>query len=125
MIRLLFISILVITAFPACNNEQGKKLSNEKMQALMWDVLVADAYAEQFIKKDSSKNLTVENEKLYRQIFDIHKIRKEDFEITYSYYKNHPGEMKTLMDSVTAFAERNRREMMMKKYAKPVLEIKK
>lgn len=125
MMRLLFILVLTTAGFSGCKSREGKILPLQKMQAVMWDVLMADAFTENFIKKDSLKNAVAENEKLYRQVFAIHKISKQDFETTYDYYRQRPGEMRVLMDSISALAERNRRDMMTKRYSKPPMKEKK
>ena len=125
MIRLFFISTLIAACFSSCKSKEGKILPPEKMKVVLWDIFMADAFTDQFVKKDSSKNEVAENEKMYRQIFSIHKISKADFETTYNYYKQRPPEMRTLMDSITALAERSRRDLMMKKYSKPPLKEKK
>jgi len=87
-------------------------LDKEKMQAVMWDVIGADVFTEQFIKKDSSKNAAVENMQLQNKIFTIHNVSREEFYKSYDYYVEHTNLMKTMLDSMTTRAERNRSEMM-------------
>jgi hypothetical protein len=89
------------------------------MKAVMWDIFQAQAFTENFIKNDSSKNVLAESAKLQQQVFALHKITKQDYDRTYSYYKVHPDEMKVLLDSISAFAENQRMDMMMNRYNKP------
>lgn len=87
-------------------------LKPDKMQAVLWDVMKADAFTNDYIKKDSSKNAGAENLKLQQQIFAIHKISKEDFYKSYDYYKTNTVVFKKIVDSIIAQAER-------KKYTTP------
>lgn len=96
--------------------ERGKILSAEKMQIVLWDVLQADAFTQNFVKKDSSKRDTIENAALQRKIFELHKITKEDFYSSYNFYAAQPDVMKKMLDSIAAKAERNRGKLMMDRY---------
>ena len=119
--KALVITILIITTVGCSNNNEGKfseLLSKEKMQAVLWDVIGADVFTEQFIKKDSSKSASTENMKLQNKIFAIHKVSKEIFYKSYDYYMLHPEDMKIILDSMTASAERDRSKMLQNQYSK-------
>jgi len=106
-----------------CSNIKSKSsgiLPKEKMQAVMWDIIGADVFTEQFIKKDSLKNLPIENMQLQNKIFAIHKITKVEFYMSYQYYLAHADQMKIILDSITAKAERERTKMLDKHYNKKV-----
>jgi len=95
----------------ACKNKDTIPegiLKPEKMQVVLWDVIKADAFTADFIKKDSAKNAAVENLKLQQQIFAIHKITKADFYNSYDYYKSNTPLFKKILDSVVANAERSK-----------------
>ncbi len=83
-------------------------LEPAKMQKVFWDVLRADAFAYNFVTKDSSKNAEAENIKLQQQIFAVHKISKTDFYKSYDYYLNNAILLQPLLDSMIAKAERNK-----------------
>ena len=70
------------------------------MQNVLWDVLRADAFTYDFVKKDSTKKPEQELAKLQQQIFAIHKISKEEFYKSYEYYKIHPELMQPILDSM-------------------------
>ena len=70
------------------------------MQTVLWDVLRADAFAFDFIKKDSTKIPEQELVKLQQQIFAVHKVSKEQFYKSYEYYKVHPEIMLPMLDSI-------------------------
>ena len=106
----------------SCGDKQvpeGKILSSDKMQSVMWDILQAEAYTDLYLKKDSSKNIYLQNAGLQKKIFLLHKISKEDFYKSYDYYSNHSTDMRILLDSISVKAERNRSKMMEQKYAHP------
>jgi hypothetical protein len=87
-------------------------LSKEKMQAVMWDIIGADVFTEQYVKKESLKNASVENMRLQNKIFALHNVSRVDFYKSYDYYVEHTNLMKVMLDSMTAQAERNRSKMM-------------
>jgi len=57
---------------------------------------------------DSIIDSTQKNLALYNKIFQLHNISKDEYYTSYDYYKNHPNEMKILLDSVAAFGTRRR-----------------
>ncbi|MEN9569549.1 MAG: hypothetical protein RL172_780 [Bacteroidota bacterium] len=103
----------------SCSSDKGKVLSPQKMEVVMWDFLQADTYTEFYLKKDSSINATLKNAALQQKVFELHKISKEDFYKSYQYYNNKPEEMRMILDSVSAKAERKRSMMMERKYSNP------
>lgn len=83
-------------------------LKPAKMQAVLWDVIKADVFTAEFVKKDSAKNAVSENLKLQQQIFAIHKISKADFYNSYDYYKSKTVVFKKIVDSMISQAERKK-----------------
>ena len=95
----------------SCSNKEKIPdgiLKPEKMNAVLWDVIKADVFTAEFIKKDSTKNAAAENLKLQQQIFAIHKISKADFYNSYDYYKSNTVVFKKIVDSMIAQAERKK-----------------
>lgn len=78
------------------------------MQTVLWDIIKADAFTAEIIMKNPAKNGTAENLKLQQEIFTIHKITKDNFYKSYEYYKENPGKLKVIMDSMIIQAERNK-----------------
>jgi hypothetical protein len=78
------------------------------MQAVLWDVIKADAFTAEIIRKDSAKKTADVNLKLQEEVFTIHKITRESFYKSYDYYKENPGKLKVIMDSMIVQAERNK-----------------
>ena len=110
MIRKYMVFFCLITLI-SCGNKNKIPpgiLKPDKMQAVLWDVIKADAFTAEIIKKDSAKNGTEENLKLQQEIFTIHQTTKDIFYKSYDYYKANPGQLKVMMDSIIIQAERNK-----------------
>jgi len=104
-----------ITLFGCKNKNSGPAngiLNRQQMQAVLWDVMQADVFANRFIKKDSSKNPVLEDAKLQQQIFDLHHVTKDEFYNSYAYYKEHSSLMEEMLDSLIATKERERRNQL-------------
>lgn len=111
---------LCLTAFiVSCSGNEGKGtlLSTAKMQDVMWDMLLADAFTEKYLKTDSSKKELKQNAALQQKIFELHKISREDFYKSYRYYNNHPDIMRIILDSINIKAEQERSGLMMERYS--------
>jgi Domain of unknown function (DUF4296) len=110
MIRIcIFLCGLIL--FISCKNNDKippAVLKPEKMQAVLWDVIKADAFTTEFIKKDTAKNAALENLKLQQKIFAIHKITKVEFYNSYDYYKTNTAVFKIMLDSMIIEAGRNK-----------------
>jgi hypothetical protein len=103
--RIVLILICFAIGLEACHDKNSVPrgiLKKDQMQDVLWDIMQADAFTNAFIKKDPSKNAVSENIKLQKQIFLIHGISREDFYTSYNYYKEHPGLMLAVLDSITA-----------------------
>ncbi len=114
--------IAAFIIFPAlllsCGNKnRGKVLGTEKMQQVMWDVLLADAYTQRELKKDSSKKELVQNASLQEKIFELNKVSREDFYTSYAYYNDHPDLMRTILDSIGVKADRDRNALLTERYS--------
>jgi len=97
-----------------CNDKTGTPsgvLGKEKMQSVMWDIIRAEVFTEQFMKKDSSKNIAMENLKLQNAIFSVHKVTRSQYFRSYDYYISHTDLIRLVLDSMSAKAERDRFEL--------------
>jgi Domain of unknown function (DUF4296) len=107
------ISILLVglSLLSSCGNKDKLPegvLKPEKMQAVLWDVIKADVFTTEFIKRDTSKNAPAEHLKLQQQIFAIHKVTRADFYSSYDYYKANTVEFKKIVDSLVVQTERKK-----------------
>lgn len=99
--RLLIVTIL----FAACSkNEKIPKdiLQPEKMQAVYWDYLRADAFANEFVRRDTTKKMEVESARLQQQVFSLHKISKEEFYKSFDFYLQHKAIFRDMLDTMLA-----------------------
>ena len=104
-----FVFFLILPFFlMACS--EGKVpagvIPPSKMENVLWDVLLADQTAGYYTQKDSSLNALQEHAGLYQQLFQIHKITKEDFKKSLQYYETHPPLLKPILDSLQKRSER-------------------
>ena len=116
MIRTCIVLLCSVTLF-SCGNKNKIPpgiLKPDKMQAVLWDIIKADAFTVEIIKKDSTKNTVQENLKLQQKIFAIHHIAKQDFYKSYDYYKLNLGQLKIIMDSMIVQAERKKNNLKAK-----------
>jgi hypothetical protein len=105
------VALICLISFISCGKKDKMPediLKPDKMQAVLWDVLKADALVSHIVIKDSAKDATTENLRLQQEIFSIHKVSREAFEKSYSYYKENPGKLKAIMDSMVIQADKNR-----------------
>ncbi len=105
-----YLIILIILAFIACTDKTSIPsgiLEKEKMEVVLWDMIIADRFASQFILKDSAKkNVSDETFRLYSQVFAIHKVSREDFVKSYKFYLSRPDLSQVLFDSISVRANR-------------------
>lgn len=104
MKNLIILFILLATViFTSCSKSKVPKgiLEPEKMQAVYWDYLRADVYANELVRNDTNRNATKENMRLQKEIFSVHEITKEAFYKSYDFYLKHPALMKDMLDTMT------------------------
>ena len=109
MRKIVIILLLVGFCFASCKNKNALPagiLDHGKMQAVLWDVFRAESFTTYFVKKDSTKDLVLEDAKLQHQIFAIHHTTKDAFYTSYDYYRMHPELMSAILDSIDAVNNR-------------------
>lgn len=117
VIFFLFLFILLIS----CNRN---KLPNgilpfDKMEKILWEQTKADVFTQEFISKDTSKDLTIENFKLQKKIFSKYKVDSKIFYNSYYYYLKHEDLMKQLLDTIVVRNGRARDNERIKNILKP------
>ncbi len=107
-------SFLVLFCF-ACsgkNNLPSGVLERERMEKVMWDMIQADQYYREYILKDSSsRDVSQDRYQLYEKVLKLHKISKNTFDKSYSYYSSHPNLMKDVFDSLSAKGNRKLQDL--------------
>ena len=89
--------------FSSCSEKEKKPsgiLPVDKMREVMWDMVRADEYVTDFLKKDSGFNKKDESTRLYEQVFRLHKITREQFKKSLDYYGSAPDLFQPIIDSV-------------------------
>ena len=117
--------VLVAVIFSCQSSVPKDVLPPKKMQAVLWDVMQADEMAEYYSVKDSSFRRLDKHADYYQQIFSLHKITKEDFTKSLSYYENHPAALKSILDSLQSIGERLQRADSAKHPNHPVDTVRK
>ncbi len=103
---------LFLLLLTGCTNTQrvpSDIYPKEKMEAILWDMLLADRYSAQYLLKDSARiNVRDTTFKLYDQVFQVHHTTKEEFLKSYKFYLSRPDITKVMLDSLAARSNRSR-----------------
>ena len=114
----LFTVCLIFTSCLGKNDVPAKIIQQKEMQNILWDILRAQALAEEIAHKDSSVNEVAETKVLNEKIFKIHNIAENDFNESYAWYTNHPDVLKIIFDSLSSQNQREN-DLKIKEKHKP------
>ena len=94
--------LISIISFLSCSEKEQKKdiLPEKEMREVMWDMMRADQYVAAFLSKDSAHSKKDESIRLYDEIFQIHKITREQFKTSFNYYSSQPDLFRPIIDSL-------------------------
>jgi hypothetical protein len=95
-------------------------LPQEKMKQVLFDMIRADEYINNYVVKDSTKNITKERSLIYEKVFTLHKTNHKEFYESYRYYQLHPDKQKELFDSLYNWA--SLRKDTVRKGVQPILK---
>jgi len=105
MKKLSFSLLLLLAGIMACSDKNKLPkdvLPQPKMQAVMWDMIRAGDFLNNYVfYRDTSVDKIAESQKWNEKIFQIHHITREQFDKSYTYYRQHPQLMKAVMDSIS------------------------
>lgn len=103
MRQILLVVSVFILLLSACKSKESKSvIPSDKMEVILQDMMRADKFlADYVLNKDTAKKVDSESVKLYQQIFAIHQITGEQFQKSFAYYKEHPDQLRTIMDSLS------------------------
>src|SRR5213076_2813604 len=91
--KTLFSVFIIFFLCYSCSDKEKKDssiLSEKQMTDVMWDLMRADQWVQDFVIKDSTKNKKEESIKLYEEIFRLHHITAEQFKKSQAYYQSNP-----------------------------------
>ncbi len=91
----------------SCGREEDKVLPKEKMGKLLWEVSAGGSYITGYILPNNpSINQAAVSNQMLDHILKINKVNKKQFDNSLEFYKNHPKELKLILDSITARKKR-------------------
>ena len=102
--------IVILSLLVSCSTSDVPEniLPPDKIRPIIFDLLRADEFVNNFILKDTLLKREQEAVKLYEQVFSIHKVKPTDFYNSYRYYQAHPHKNKILIDSLDALISKKR-----------------
>lgn len=109
--------IIAITLIIGCSTSDADKdvIPKEKMTKVLWDMIEVDELATLRLTRDTAINAKKERIELYQKVFQLHKISREQFSKSFTYYSGHPDLIKGLFDSLEARGTRERKNSFIHK----------
>lgn len=104
--------VFLVFAFTACSGSSSipnNVLSYNDMKSVLWDMAQVDEFASVYIHETPEK-IKDKSLLMYQKVFVLHKILKDEFAVSYTFYKSHPLQEKILMDSLLQFSTRQHQE---------------
>lgn len=114
MKQVLATGFIILFFSTGCTNQYkipGDILPKDKMEKVLWDMILADRFSASFLVKDSTKNIKEETFKMYEQVFSIHKITRQEFVKSFKFYLERPDISQVMLDSLATHANRRRDEL--------------
>jgi hypothetical protein len=112
---LIFVMYSVVLS---CSNKVADKeqiLNQDQMANVLYDVLLAESYVESYLMLDTTLRkdslLKVEMDKVLK----VYGISSSTFSKSYLYYKAHPIQLETVLDSANERAVRGRTDIYIKR----------
>jgi hypothetical protein len=117
--RILLFFLFAISLFSCQSSVPKDVIPPAKMKSVLWDMMQADEVINYYSPTDSTFQTLSKQVDYYQKVFAVHKIKKEDFTKSLTYYENHPAQLKTILDSLQKFGERLQKGDTLKKQDKP------
>ncbi len=105
--------LMVIILGISCSDKKKipkEVLSMEKMEAVLTDILIADALNVERCAKDTSLKLQNENASYFLKIYKDHKTDSSVFNKSYDFYLRRPDMLKEIGDTVIAVLNRKNQQ---------------
>ena len=114
--RKLFWVLFLITSCSSRETAPSGVLPKRKMEAVIYDMMLADRYSNQFMINDSLKkdSLKLESMKLFNQVLVFHGVKKNDFYKSFDYYMNRPEEIRVIFDSLVSRSNQTKERLYKK-----------
>lgn len=101
----LVLSLVVVSACSSRPVPQGV-LAPDQMRPIVYDLIRSDELVNNYLLRDTSLKADEQHIKMYEQVFKIHKISRDEFYKSFSYYQAHPDVNKLLLDSLLSYSNR-------------------
>ncbi|MEO6188938.1 MAG: DUF4296 domain-containing protein [Ginsengibacter sp.] len=117
-IAILFLTVILFS----CSDDSTiphNVISSEKMSAIMWDIMRAQALAAEVARKDSSMTVEAHRGKFTKKVFQVHHVSSDEFDKSYNWYMEHPKVMKEMFDSLYSRKQRENEQSMQERHRSP------
>ena len=113
-----FLLLLVLVSCTGRKSVPKGVLPPDQMEKVLYDVILAEGYAESYLYADSSMSKEEWMNKEMDKVLAIHKVSQETFMKSYDFYKKRPDMFKVIADTMNAKSQRNREKIYDKTYRK-------
>ncbi len=116
--KIFFLSILICMSFSCSDKNKTPSgiISPKEMSGIMWDIIRAQALANEVARKDSSINIESQTKALTQKVFEIHRVTSSSFDNSYNWYSGHPDILRLMFDSLYTQKQRENDKSMKEKY---------
>ncbi len=84
-------------------------IARDQMAGILWEMIQADQYSNQFLDKDSIKaHVRSATATLYDDVLQMHHVTRDDFHKSLDFYMSHPDISQPMFDSLYVQANRQR-----------------
>jgi hypothetical protein len=105
--------------FFSCKEDEPKNLlPPKKMVEVLTDIMTIEVYSKNYIEKDSTKKVVLENAKMQMQVFALHKVSKDDFYKSYNYYMTNSTKTQSIFDSIISNINNDK----VRQYVRPIID---
>jgi hypothetical protein len=100
--RIITAIAFLLMLFGSCSNEPkipDDIIAPVKMKQVIWDLVRADEMVNVYVSTDTSANKPEKRTDFYQRVFQIHRINKQQFKKSFTFYQSHPDLLKIVLDS--------------------------
>ncbi|MFT3846901.1 MAG: DUF4296 domain-containing protein [Lacibacter sp.] len=106
-LKIVFVLLIALTSCSDKKDIPDGILSMQRMEAILSDLLIADALNTERAARDTSFKVQKENASYFLSIYKAHKTDSVQFNRSYAYYLKRPDLLKEISDTVIAVLNRN------------------
>ena len=95
-------ALLLLTACSDNRRIPSSIIQPEKFEAILTDVLLADALTLERSFKDTAVKITDQNAAYFLKVFELHGVSKNEFMKSYNFYLQRPDLLRVITDSISS-----------------------